>query len=203
MGVKCESCKVSFESVRIYEMHQEIVHKLQNSYDNPTESSKDEKQADSCEPKEKKTSKKNFSCDECGSNWPTSWRLREHLRTHSREKPFSCDICEKALSSKSSLRHHYRTHSDERPFSCDICAKQFISHVTFVIKVSNHLEIWDDMKRFTQALKKILFHVLFVAKASEIITNFSDIWLFTQMKNPIHVTFVINVSTTEAIWRGM
>ena len=51
--------------------------------------------------------------------------LKEHERTHKREKPFKCSKCDKNFSIAGHLKKHERTHTGEKPFECTTCFKSF------------------------------------------------------------------------------
>lgn len=52
-----------------------------------------------------------------------SYKLTQHLRSHTKEKPYECNICLQKFSIKGNLKRHMMTHTGERPHVCDECGK--------------------------------------------------------------------------------
>ncbi|XP_045181210.2 zinc finger protein 492-like isoform X1 [Mercenaria mercenaria] len=48
-------------------------------------------------------------CRICGKKFPSSWKLKRHMITHSSEREFPCDVCEKAYKNESTLHRHRET----------------------------------------------------------------------------------------------
>ncbi|XP_042291750.1 gastrula zinc finger protein XlCGF57.1-like isoform X3 [Thunnus maccoyii] len=71
------------------------------------------------------TSKKSFSCSECGKKFSHKGNLIIHRRIHTGEKPFSCSVCGRRFSCEGSLRRHMIIHTGKKPFSCSLCGKSF------------------------------------------------------------------------------
>ncbi|CAB0021024.1 unnamed protein product [Nesidiocoris tenuis] len=64
------------------------------------------------------SSKKPFSCSECGKGFSKGSRLKEHIRSHTGERPFPCSECGKGFLSSSHLKRHMLTHGREMRYSC-------------------------------------------------------------------------------------
>lgn len=65
---------------------------------------------------------RNHSCSVCSKMF-TSSKLRQHMRTHTKEKPYVCSICKQGFSMSGNLKRHMMTHTGERPHVCEFCGK--------------------------------------------------------------------------------
>ena len=67
-----------------------------------------------------------FSCDECGKQFPKSSLLQAHMSVHNGERPFACDSCNAGFVTKSGLVQHINSHhSSAKKHKCDECGKSF------------------------------------------------------------------------------
>ena len=66
-----------------------------------------------------------LSCKICQKNFPTSNKLKRHVRHHNDEKSHSCGVCSKRFRTPSHLTIHKRLHTGERPFKCNNCTSTF------------------------------------------------------------------------------
>ena len=57
-------------------------------------------------------------CDYCTKKLSL---MKNHIRTHIKEKPYKCNVCNYESAQKSTLAIHMRIHGGEKPFKCDIC----------------------------------------------------------------------------------
>ena len=64
---------------------------------------------------------KSQKCDQCKYAYFHRGHLRNHLKTHSREKSNKCNQCNFASSNASALRTHLKTHSGEKTNKCNQC----------------------------------------------------------------------------------
>ena len=68
---------------------------------------------------------KTFLCRFCTASFWDSNRLKEHERTHTKEKPYKCPQCERTFANASYLRLHASFHTGERNHACQFCGKRF------------------------------------------------------------------------------
>ncbi|XP_039675684.1 gastrula zinc finger protein XlCGF57.1-like [Perca fluviatilis] len=69
--------------------------------------------------------KKTFSCSECGRRFGRKQHLKDHMKTHKRDRPFSCSVCKKSYMQSGSLQIHMRVHTGKRAFRCSECGNRF------------------------------------------------------------------------------
>ncbi|CAB3387526.1 Hypothetical predicted protein [Cloeon dipterum] len=63
-------------------------------------------------------------CDICGFSTYRKWKLKSHMRTHTREETYSCDECGKSFVHSSGLLAHKKKHTPF-PHKCKVCGKAF------------------------------------------------------------------------------
>uniref|UniRef100_A0A1B0DBU5 C2H2-type domain-containing protein n=1 Tax=Phlebotomus papatasi TaxID=29031 RepID=A0A1B0DBU5_PHLPP len=73
--------------------------------------------------------------------------LKQHIRTHTKEKPYQCTECPAAFAQTAHLKAHLRTHTGERPFVCPECGKSFTQPCSLKSHVRRH-----EIDRFTALL---------------------------------------------------
>ncbi|XP_049813357.1 zinc finger protein 853-like isoform X2 [Schistocerca nitens] len=83
-------------------------------------------------------------CTECGKEYRTNYKLREHMRRHTGERPFRCSSCPKAFRSKIGLAQHEARHTGEFEFSCDTCGKGFQCKSYLIV----HQRVHSDEKPY-------------------------------------------------------
>ena len=50
-----------------------------------------------------------LNCPQCPKTFASSWHLKRHVQTHSKEKRFKCDLCGKFFSRNDNLKTHQKT----------------------------------------------------------------------------------------------
>lgn len=75
----------------------------------------------------------------------TSSKLRQHMRSHTKEKPFLCKHCGKGFTMSGNLKRHTMSHTGERPHVCEICGKGFIQHTTLIAHRRVHAKTYDSL----------------------------------------------------------
>ncbi|XP_042233582.1 protein jim lovell-like isoform X6 [Homarus americanus] len=68
------------------------------------------------------TTYKMHSCPYCSYSSSVTTNLRNHLRTHTKEKPFACSYCSYRSTTKDHLIKHLCTHTGEKPYACPHCS---------------------------------------------------------------------------------
>ena len=74
--------------------------------------------------------KKRFFCEYegCNKSFVGKWYLKNHKRTHTKEKPYICEHCNRAFAQKSSRKRHIDgQHKNIKPYCCNIngCERRF------------------------------------------------------------------------------
>ena len=103
MSQMCQYCNASFRNARLLDDHIKLKH----------------------------TGELDYSCDNCGTKFPSNNALKRHQKTHSNERPFVCDECGKAFKNKKDVKVHFKLlHTNERPFKCSFegCLKSFANN---------------------------------------------------------------------------
>ncbi|GIY01600.1 hypothetical protein CEXT_799731 [Caerostris extrusa] len=85
----------------------------------PTKSAEEFQPKDHTEPRERV-----YACKYCGKTFPYSWKLTNHIRTHTGEKPFKCTVCNQCFADSSNLKRHMDIHTGGS-YKCTECGQRF------------------------------------------------------------------------------
>ncbi|XP_076044508.1 uncharacterized protein LOC143027211 [Oratosquilla oratoria] len=66
-----------------------------------------------------------FKCHFCKKNCRSNSDLRNHKRSHTRERQFKCDVCDRDFIYKAGLVTHMRTHDPVNKYFCPLCGMSF------------------------------------------------------------------------------
>ncbi|XP_045113654.1 broad-complex core protein isoforms 1/2/3/4/5-like isoform X5 [Portunus trituberculatus] len=87
---------------------------------------------------------KQHMCPYCPYSTRVTTNLRNHMRTHTKEKPFACPECPYRSTTKDHLTKHMCTHTGERPFACPHCPYRTVQKGTLKNHIFSHHKIPPD-----------------------------------------------------------
>ncbi|XP_055383180.1 zinc finger protein 33A-like isoform X2 [Condylostylus longicornis] len=110
---ECKICKINFSKKISFNKHWDAIHLT-----------REEKELR----KEKRKSRDQYLCPECGKSLPTAFKLDYHIRMHKNDRRYKCNLCPKSYFSKSHLEVHSNSHSgniSNKVYICKSCEKKF------------------------------------------------------------------------------
>ncbi|CAH1957886.1 unnamed protein product [Acanthoscelides obtectus] len=87
--------------------------------------------------KEADLRRKKKPCNIC-NKLITTYKLKDHINSHTKECPYECSICGDKFRFKSSLSRHSFKHKEKKPHVCHICGKGFIQAPTLADHLRTH-----------------------------------------------------------------
>nr|CAI5856851.1 unnamed protein product [Callosobruchus analis] len=88
--------------------------------------------------KEADQRRKRLPCSIC-SKLISTYKLKDHVNSHTKESPYQCSICGDKFRFRSSLTRHSFKHNDKKPHVCHICNKGFIQAPTLADHLRTHV----------------------------------------------------------------
>ncbi|XP_057668016.1 zinc finger protein OZF-like [Diorhabda carinulata] len=82
--------------------------------------------------------RKKQACSVCNKLIST-YKLKDHMNSHTKERPYECEICGEKFRFRSSLSRHNFRHKDKKPHVCHICGRGFIQAPTLTDHIRTHL----------------------------------------------------------------
>ena len=79
-------------------------------------------------------------CDICGKVFGLNQMKKHILQVHTEndKKPFICSVCNKGFISSYRLKNHMNTHTGNKPYICQHCGKGFADHRNMKAHVKAH-----------------------------------------------------------------
>nr|CAH7750397.1 unnamed protein product [Callosobruchus chinensis] len=89
-------------------------------------------------PKEADQRRKKLPCSIC-SKLISTYKLKDHVNSHTKESPYQCSVCGDKFRFRSSLTRHSFKHKEKKPHVCQICGKGFIQAPTLADHFRTHV----------------------------------------------------------------
>lgn len=124
-SVDCEICQKSFDSKENLEEHKKKDH--QKSDINCLQCGEKFETTEQLTKHSSEVHLKKYVCTYCSRSFGMLSTLKDHIRTHTKEKPYICKICSKGFSQNTNLKQHLARHNQLKPFKCSECENSFVS----------------------------------------------------------------------------
>jgi uncharacterized Zn-finger protein len=129
-----------------------------------------------------------FVCDVCEVNFPTSKKLRIHMKVH--RQLFTCNICKKIFLKQDSLTRHLEIHELKNRNPCTYCDKKFrwrsqlIDHVDKFHSEEQKVVIPDNRPRTYERASSALFGIFVTYMINSTEETSRDILIFFKYIRP-------------------
>lgn len=102
----CDICGMSFKSIHHVKSHKRGVHLNAPEVCHICGALCKNKRALASHQKRHDLTNRKYSCNECGKSFFNSAILKQHIRTHTKEKPYKCPMCSYTCAVKQNVHKH-------------------------------------------------------------------------------------------------
>lgn len=112
----CDICGALFKSIALVKAHKRGVHLVAPEVCDVCGTVCKNKRSLFEHKKRHDDKNKKFACEECGRSFFNSTILKQHIRTHTKEKPFKCPMCKYTCAVKQNIhKHSIKAHKMQLP----------------------------------------------------------------------------------------